>query len=525
MSESIPADFVPDPVSVPPSEEPKQRSFQLPSAYTILFIIIIGVAALTWIIPQGQFAVDDEGRPVPGTFTEFDGDRQGLYDILAAPGRGMYGIKSEPGEFTARDEYTGFVDQGTISVYNDGRLMGAIGVALFILVLGGFITIAMESGALSAGIDSLARSLAGRDTLLIASLVIAFALGGSTFGLSDEAIGFVAILIPLMLKVGLDAMVAVSVVFIGSAMGRIGGTVNPFSIGVASDSAGITTGDGIGLRVLILVVLVALLIAYTVRYARRIKSDPSKSVVADLMDDHRAHFLAGQQEEAPADGMEGRQKAVLAIFAGTFIIMIYSVIPWDDLGVDFLPTLGWFFGEFTGLFILGAILMGLVARMSEKKLTGTFVRGAGDFIGAALIVALARGVTVIMHNGQITDTILNSLAGVLEGRSAAGFAILMYLINIPLAFLVPSSSGHAALAIPIMAPLGDFADVSRSLIVTAFSAGNSTMNLFSPASAVLMGVLGVSRIGYGTFFKFVTPILIGTFVILIVLIGGAAIIS
>src|SRR5262249_1709609 len=204
--------------------------------------------------------------------------------------------------------------------------------------------------------------------------------------------------------------------------------------------------------------------------------------------------------------LSGRQKAVLTVFALTFALLIYSVIPWSDFGLG-IPTLGWWFGELSALFAFSAVLIGIIAGFGEKKLVSIFIAGTRDFLGAALIVAVARGVTVVMHNGRITDTILYSLEGVLRGAGAGMCAMLMFLVNAALAFLVPSSSGHAALAIPILAPLADFAHVSRAIAVTAFTAGNATLNMFTPTSAVLMAGLGISYISYGAFFRVLLPLL------------------
>ena len=206
--------------------------------------------------------------------------------------------------------------------------------------------------------------------------------------------------------------------------------------------------------------------------------------------------------------MTGRQKTVLWIFGLTFGLMIFSVIPWGDFSSSLEGiTLGWYFPELAALFMVGAVLVGLVGGLGEEGTVTGIISGAGDFIGAALIIAVARGVTVIMNNAGITDTVLHALEGAVSGLSSGAFAVVMYLVNIPLAFLVPSSSGHATLAMPIMAPLGDFAGVSRAMVVTAYQSASGWMNLFTPTSAIVMGGLALSRVRYDRYLRFVAPLL------------------
>jgi uncharacterized ion transporter superfamily protein YfcC len=211
----------------------------------------------------------------------------------------------------------------------------------------------------------------------------------------------------------------------------------------------------------------------------------------------------------PAQPMTGKQKTVLWIFGLTFGLMIFSVIPWGDFSASLESiTLGWYFPELAALFLVGAVLIGLVGGLGEEGTVTGIISGAGDFIGAALIIAVARGVTTIMNNASITDSVLHGLESVVSGLPSGAFAVVMYLVNIPLAFLVPSSSGHATLAMPIMAPLGDFAGVSRAMVVTAYQSASGWMNLFTPTSAIVMGGLALSRVRYDRFLRFVAPLLL-----------------
>ena len=205
--------------------------------------------------------------------------------------------------------------------------------------------------------------------------------------------------------------------------------------------------------------------------------------------------------------MTGRQKVVLGLFFLAFVVMIIGVVPWADLGITRIPTHFWWFPEMTASFLLFAIIIGVAARMSESGLHDAFVNGARDLLGVALIIGIARGVTVIMTNGQITDTVLNAAEQARVGLGGVAFINLMYALFLPLSFLIPSSSGLATVAMPIMAPLASFANVARAVVVTAYQTGNGLVNLVTPTSAVVMGGLAIARVGYGTWIRFVWPVL------------------
>ena len=204
--------------------------------------------------------------------------------------------------------------------------------------------------------------------------------------------------------------------------------------------------------------------------------------------------------------------------------MIYGVIPWEDLGIG-LPTWWWWFPEMTASFLLFSIIIGLIARMREAELTSSFVDGARDLLGVALIIGIARGITVIMNNGQITDTVLHWVENALGDTGQAAFAIVMFALFLPLSFLIPSSSGLATLAMPITAPLAGFVDVPESLVVTAYQSASGVMNLFIPTSAVVMGGLAIARVPYGTYLRWVWPLLAALVVLCVVVLGVAAVVS
>ncbi|CAL9449785.1 hypothetical protein SUDANB106_02444 [Streptomyces sp. enrichment culture] len=478
----------------PGKPEKGEKRSRFPSAFTVLAAVTVAVWALTFVIPPGRYDTED-GAPVPGTYHPVElttGFWDRLKDLFLAPVNGLYGVT---------DAESGLTSPGA-----SGDFAGAAGVFLFILAVGAFITVTMRTGALTAGVARLARRLRHHRAVLIVVLMAVFSLGGTTYGMAEETLGFYGLMIPLVLKLGYDRMVGASVIMVGAGVGTLASTVNPFATGVASDSAGIGTGDGIVLRLLMWAVLTALAAGYVLRYARRVAQDPSRSLVAATEEDDalRAADGAGGTDGA---GLTGRQRAVLGVFAATFLFMVFAVVPWSDLGVGFVPTLGWYFAELAALFTVAAVAVGLIGGLGEKGTVNGITAGAGEFVGAALIVALARGVTVIMNNAAVTDTILESLRGAVSGTSSAVFGVLVFLVNIPLAFFVPSSSGHAALAMPILAPLADFAGVGRALVVTAYQSASGWVNLVTPTSAVVMGGLALAKVRYDQYLRFVAPLM------------------
>ena len=487
--------------------EPGTKSrFTLPSAYTILFGLIVVAAIATWIIPAGTYDLNQDGEPVPGTYHEVEQKPSRiLVDSLTAPINGMYGIEDET---------------GNINYYNSGTLLGAIDVALFILVIGGFLGVTMKTGAIQAGIGRLVRKLEGRERLMVPALMIVFALGGTSYGMAEESLAFYALVITVLIAAGYDALTGAAVVLLGCGIGTLGSTINPFATGIASGFAGVSISDGLVGRLIILIVGLAIGIFFVLRYADRVKADPSKSVVSDMRAANEERFRA--ESEGGEIELTGTHKLILAVFGLAFLVMMYGVIPWEDMGVG-LPTWWWWFPEMTGSFLLFAIVIGLIGRMGEGTFTGTFVDGARDLLGVALIIGIARGITVIMNNGEITDTVLHWCELALGDVGESTFAIVMFLLFLPLSFLIPSSSGLATVAMPIMAPLATFVDVPEELVVTAYQSASGLMNLFIPTSAVVMGGLAIARVPYDRYLRWVWPLLAALAVLSIVVIGiGAA---
>jgi uncharacterized ion transporter superfamily protein YfcC len=497
-----------DQAAAVPAEEPKKRGFALPSAYTILFALIVVAAIATWVVPAGTYDLDADGAPLPGTYHEVEAHPSRiLVDSITAPINGLYGIEDET---------------GNINYYNSGSLFGAIDVALFILVIGGFLGVTMKTGAIQAGIGVLVQRLRGKERWMIPALMVVFAIGGTTYGMAEESLAFYALVITVLIAAGYDALTGAAVVLLGCGIGTLGSTINPFATGIASGFAGVSISDGLVARLVILVIGLGMGVFFVLRYADRVRGDPSRSVVFDLKEENEARFRSETEDGVIA--LTGRHKAILAIFGLAFALMMYGVIPWDDLGVPF-PTLWWWFPEMTGSFLLFAIVIGLVARMGEGAFTDTFVDGARDLLGVALIIGVARGITVIMNNGEITDTVLHWAELALGDVGETAFAIVMFLLFLPLSFLIPSSSGLATVAMPIMAPLAGFVDVPAELVVTAYQSASGLMNLFIPTSAVVMGGLAIARVPYDRYLRWVWPLLAGLAALTVVVLAVGAAVS
>ncbi|MGH7788946.1 MAG: Na+/H+ antiporter NhaC family protein, partial [Candidatus Binatia bacterium] len=370
-----------------------------------------------------------------------------------------------------------------------------------------------------------------------------------TMGFSVETLGFYALFIPLMAALGYDRLVTASMIILGALTGVMASTVNPFSIGVAAGEAGVSIGDGIVLRVVLWVVLTAMSIAWVLRYAAKVRKDPSASMVGwDAPAEGGGGAPATEQTpggaEQPAPGAQDQltstQKWVLVITALAFGLMIFSVIPWSSvLGGSTAPAddyilhavvgaqpfwfeLNWWFPQLAMLFILASILVGLVARMGEKETVRLIAAGASDMMGPAMVVLLAGGVSAILNNTQTLDTILNSMETLVHGASAGFFTFLTVLVNIPLAILIPSSSGHGALAMPLLAPLADFAGVARATTITAWVMGHGLALLVAPTSVVVVAGLAIAKVGYDKYLRFVWPLWLGLFIASTVIIGTAA---
>ena len=492
--------------------EKAKKGFKMPSSYTVLLIIIAFMAVMTWIIPAGAF--------VDGVYKSQPQNPQGIWDVLMAPIRAMLGTTPEEGSLI----------QGTSA---------AIDVAFFILMVGGFLGVVNETGMLDTGIASIVKKYKGREKMLILVLMPLFALGGTTYGMGEETMAFYPLLVPVMMAVGFDSLTGVAIILLGSQIGCLASTLNPFATGIASSTAGVSLGEGIILRLIFWVVLTGLSTWFVYKYADKIQKDPTKSLTYATREEDMKFFNVGEDDDKVNSTLTKKQKQVFVLFVLTFVLMVLSFIPWSGLGIKFfdnfnswltgLPVVGqiigsstaalgtWYFPEGAMLFAFMGILIGIVYGLKEEQIISSFMTGAADLLSVALIVAIARGIQVIMNNGMITDTILNWGKQGLSGLSSQVFIVLTYIFYLPMSFLIPSSSGLASATMGIMAPLGEFVNVRPSLIITAYQSASGVLNLIAPTSGIVMGALALGRINIATWWKFMAKLVVAVIVITIAL--------
>uniref|UniRef100_UPI00404842B9 YfcC family protein n=2 Tax=Roseivirga sp. TaxID=1964215 RepID=UPI00404842B9 len=480
------------------------KSFKFPSPFTVLYIIIIISAAATYLLPSGNYAtlsydteeqelvfysesgvarldaqqstLDSLGlkmdiskftegkiqRPVsvPGTFTETDPNPQGINAVIMAPIKGIY---------------------------------ESIDIILFVLLIGGFIGVFITSGVFDQGVTLLSERLEGREKWLIIAVITLIALGGTTFGMQEETLALYPILVPIFLAAGYDLIVPVASLYCGSCVGYMGAIINPFGTILASDAAGVNWTVGMYSRISMLGVGAIIAMVYIVRYAEKVKRDPSKSMLYGL--NLKVPFPSVKRSDEPSK-LSAKAALLLIIFSATFLIMVYGVI-----------ALEWWFGEMTALFLVAALVLGLIIRKGETTFIESFINGAKDMLGVAFIVGMARGITIVMNDGQISGTLLNFASEAVSGVSGLIFLPCMMLVFFVLAFFIPSTSGLALLSMPIMGALANIVGVPSEEIVNAYLFGFGLMNLIAP-TGVLLPSLTMVNVPYNVWLKFVGPLVL-----------------
>lgn len=405
----------------------------------------------------------------------------------------------------------------TMSVYNGYE--NAVDVCIFVTILGGFLEIVNATGALNTGVAVLVKKLHGKEEILIAVLMFLFSVGGTTYGMCEETVPFYLLLATTMVAAGMDTLVGAAVVLLGAGVGVLGSTINPFATGIAMSTAadaGVAINSGtimlLGAILWISSYLVALF--FVLRYAKKVKADKGSTFLSLQEQEDMKTLNVNTSEDVK---LSGKQKAVLVLFAISFVIMICGFIPWVDLGVidpdvadagthwsAFLTgnCFGyWWFNDGTTWFLIMSIIIAVVARMSEKEYIDHFISGAGGMMSVVLVIAVARGAKVIMSTTGLDVWILDTCARLLEGVSATLFAPIAYLVYIPLSFFIPSSSGLATVSMPVFAPLTAKLGFSPEVMVMIFSAGNGLVNLFTPTSGAIMGGLALAKVEWTTWVK------------------------
>lgn len=457
----------------------EKKSFKVPHTFAIIFGILILITILTWIIPGGEYerVVNTSGRTVVAadSFKYIKSNPQGLLDLLMAP-------------------LKGFADKAD--------------VAGFILVVGGTFAIIQQTGAINAGIMKVVRRFKGKEILIIPVVISIFSLGGAIIGMAEETIPFAAIFVPLALALGYDSITGMAMVFVGATVGFSSAMLNPFTVGIAKGIAEMPIKAGMGYRTAVWIIFTAVSAIYLMLYARKVKKNPELSVMYELDQKRRQEMhLTSQEEESD---FTLRQKLVLlALFLGLGLI-IFGVLKYE-----------WYIEEIAAVFIGLGIIAGFIDKMSGSEIAESFIAGAKDLIGAAIIVGLANGIVILCNDAHIMDTILYGLSRIIEPlpHLLSGYAMLIVqsIIN----FFVGSGTGQAALTIPIMVPLGELVDISRETTILIYQFGNGFTDLIIPTSGTLIATLGITKIPYDKWGKWILKFLILLFIMQLLFITPA----
>lgn len=463
----------------------KRKKFML-SAFSIIFLLIIGLAILSHILPDAKFVGDVivDGSGTVGAK---------LSDVLLSP-------------------VLGFAD--------------AVDVCIFVFILGGFLAIITKTGALETGIKVLVNKLKGNELVLIPILMFIFSVGGTTYGMLEETVGFYVLLAATMVAAGMDTIVGSAVILLGAGSGVLGSTVNPFAVGAAVSSLpdGVVANQGLIIFTGLLLWITTLVISiiFVMNYAKKVMDDKGSTFLSlqeqKAMEKKFAKEIEDAKDKNKKVTLTGKQKVTLILMALTFIVMIVGFIPWGDFNVTIFDkftgwltgsSLGlWYFAEASVWFLVMAIIIGIINRMKEKDIVDTFVDGANDMISVVLIIAVARGASVLMGVTHLDNYIIYNAADWLSNLPELGFVPLNYLLHVVLSILVPSSSGLAVLSTPIMGGLANTLGYSVETTIMTFVSANGLVNLITPTCGAIMGGLALAKVEYTTWFKWAFKVVV-----------------
>jgi uncharacterized ion transporter superfamily protein YfcC len=441
-----------------------KKKVHVPHTYVILFSMIIIMAILTYVIPAGQYQKVEapDGRMIvdPNSFANVEANPAKPFDVLKAVPKG---------------------------------LAGAQNIVFFIFIVGGAFNLVNSTGAIEAGISKMALSLKGKEKLMIPLILFVFSVGGGTIGMGEEAIVFVPIGVALSRALGYDAIVGMSMISLGCAVGFTSGFMNPFTVGIAQGIAELPLFSGIGLRLVIWVVSFIMAVLYINKYASKVKMDPQNSIVYELEQNEKNTII----DLSNVKQMTGRHKLVLIAFGIGMAFMMFGVFKF-----------GWYITEIAAIFIGIGVVCALAGGLTMDEMAVSFIQGAKDMTMGALVVGLARGILVIMQDSLIIDSIVNGLASVVVMLPKTISAIGMLLIQTCLNLIIPSGSGLAATTMPIMSPLSDVVGITRQTAVLAYQFGDGITNSIIPTSGVLLANLSIAKIKYEEWFKFIWPLMV-----------------
>ncbi|MBR3784548.1 MAG: YfcC family protein [Bacteroidales bacterium] len=440
---------------------------RIPHTFTIVFALIVFAAVLTWIVPSGEYmrqTVDGREVVLNDSFHRVDSAPQ-TWQVFSAL-------------------FNGFVDKADIIV--------------FILMVGGAFWILNNCHAIDVGVMAFLRrvqrlsryklvSKLGVNNIIITLVMLLFSLFGAVFGMSEETIAFVVVFIPLAIQMGYDSIVGVCMCYVAAHVGFAGAMLNPFTIGIAQGIAGLPLFSGLEYRFFCWVTLTVVGIAFVLWYAARVKAKPERSPVYKLDDYWRERASSTEQSTLTV-----RHILILILLLLTIVALVVGVLAW-----------GWYIAEISALFLAMGILAGIIDRQSADDIAKLFLAGCKDILSAALVVGLASGIIFILRDGHIMDTLLYGLSRSLAHTGEVASLAVMYVFQTLLNIVMPSGSAKAALTMPIMTQFADLIGVSRQTTVLAFQFGDGFTNMLTPTSGVLIGVLGIARIPYGTWLRWV----------------------
>ena len=448
----------------------KPGGVKLPHTLVLIYALVIGVYVLSLVIPSGEFKRVEktfQGQTrlitVPGTYAESSKHLLGPQWLLIAPVRG----------------------------FQDGAL-----IIFIILIFGGTFAILGKSGAIESGIQRLSRFFARKprtQKFVIPVLMVVFSLAGGVYGMSEESIPFVLIFIPLALSLGYDSIVGVAIPFIGAAAGFGAAFFNPFTVGIAQGFSELPLYSGLTYRLILWVISTVLSIVFVMIYAEKVRKDPKRSLVYEI---DLARGYTASEVRAKELPWGQAQKAVLAILFAGIAVLIYGIL-----------AEGWYMEEIGALFLGIGLVAGPIAGIRPSDMAKTFVSGASDLIGVALIIAGGRAVLIILNEAVVLDTVLHGAAGLISAVPGIVTAQIMFLMQAVINFFVHSGTGQAALTMPVMSPLSDLVGITRQTTVLAFQLCE-VVNPILPTSAVTMGVLGVAKIPWEKWAKWFLPLML-----------------
>ena len=413
------------------------KKSRFPNTYVIIFIVVVLCAAATWFVPGGKYVVSEGGGV--------------SYERVDA-------VPQTWQVFTSF--YNGFVKQA--------------GIIVFILVVGGAFWILNATGAVSAGISRFIASAGRKDKLVLASTAVLFSVGGAVFGMSEETIPFVAMVVPMVMSMGYDVFVGMLIVCVAANVGFSSAFLNPFTVGVAQQMCGLPLFSGMGYRLFCWGLLTALLVLYILLYASR----------------HRSVPLDCGNAETLRQPLAARHKVILSVVMASMVILIVGVIVWK-----------WYMAEISALFLVMGLVCGAVAGFGPNRIADEFIAGAKDILSAALVVGLASGIIVILQDGNVLDSMLHGMQAHLSDGAKLGSASAMYGIEAVINLFIPSATAKAAITMPVLAPFADMVGVSRQTLVLAFQFGDGFTNMITPTSGVLIASLAMAHIPYEKWVK------------------------